>query len=826
MKKKKYILLTIILFIIGFVVVKSLDVSYSASDYYYYIRRNMLSHHYISNNKSNTASGTILVKTGSRSSETEGDVAIVYCAEQGKNNSSSSHTKKLLSTVSDSLVSSEAKDKLNVIMKYSYPYVTLGELKNYLKDEKIGIDPSVYSSNNFDNLDTQESMTAVQAAIWNAIEATDKFKYGKTVENISSKQSSFNNFGRIDWQTCEGYNTGTNKYATVLTKEEVEWYQTNACSETGNFYKYVYNVKNDGLSDERINALIEWFSLLPSKVTTDENVSNFTVKSHNYINNNDTLTLTVLIDSEGSDYNITFYDYAGNVVLASQDVSGTLEGNTFVIPNLPLTTVGVNAEIVTNTSVKTVYYYQGSEQDWIGVDDPKEPVTINLNILNNGTGQIILYKVKNSSTNVSVDYTKTLPDESMCGQSGCLGSAYFILYASDKKTVVHELITRSESTTISNLPTGTYYLYEQDAPYGYTKYDYNTEFVDEDGFIEINITNGSTASVIVNNDETNVCFTKVDSTTQKVVNGGKFRVEDAEGGTYEIFQTSDQQPKYCISGQLDSGYYYLVEETAPTNYIKSNKIYKFAVGKFNPEDVVVELVESETVLKVESKNGVITIENTPGAVISKSDLSTGACVKGAKLVVRDINGRTLDEWESQCEAGRDTHQIDLDPGKYTLTEEIAPSGYATAETITFTIDKDGKIDKSLDMKDAPIEVCILKTSSNTEEGLIGAELEIYNENGTLYDKFISDVTATCFPYMPVGNYTIKETKAPNGYKIQNEVTKIVVKDTSETQYFEIENEVDVPKTNLDASRTVIIFATIFMVFGLGMVLYYAYKKQN
>ena len=144
------------------------------------------------------------------------------------------------------------------------------------------------------------------------------------------------------------------------------------------------------------------------------------------------------------------------------------------------------------------------------------------------------------------------------------------------------------------------------------------------------------------------------------------------------------------------------------------------------------------------------------------------------MVVKDQNGNVVDEWTSSCDVGSDSHEISLDPGTYTLTEEITPEGYATAETITFTVDSNGNVDTSLDMKDAPIEACILKTSEDSEEGLPGGEFEIYKEDGTLYEKFTSDYVATCFPYMPVGTYTIKEVKAPEGYKISNEEVTITV----------------------------------------------------
>ena len=46
-------------------------------------------------------------------------------------------------------------------------------------------------------------MTATQAAIWNVVENTDRYKYERT-KSISSV--SYKYFGRINWNTCSAYN--------------------------------------------------------------------------------------------------------------------------------------------------------------------------------------------------------------------------------------------------------------------------------------------------------------------------------------------------------------------------------------------------------------------------------------------------------------------------------------------------------------------------------------------------------------------------------------------------------------------------------------------
>ena len=825
MKNKKYFLIPITVFVFSFILLKIFDVSYSASNAnysYQYIRRNMLSHHFISSNGGN-ASGTILIKDGNRSSN-DGTATLVYCAKRGKKISGASGYSK--ENISSSGYSTDQQNRLKAILMNSYPYISLAELKNNLKATDTGIGASVYADNLFDTLDVQEAMTATQAAIWNVVDNTTRYRYD-TTKNISSVTYKYFNVGRVNWQNCASYNfQGYGAKSTILQDGDT---QSSVCA---------YKARGTSKLDTRINALIDWYLSLTSTTSSNNDVTSFAYSNAVWENIGSKLTVNIRavgnLDYNNSNYQIKFTDLNGNVIDNSNisatpiTESGAIKGYTYVIDGI--TTKGVNANIsITKTGLPTnVYYYRpknNSSQAFIGIDSGNISITNNLTILNDGTGQLIVYKVRDSETGVS--YTETTQSsasqtttDNLCatGSVTCLQGAYIALYSRDKTTVIKEFVSSATAPEIiTDLPDGIYYIKELTPPIGY---------LPNEEFLEVIIENGNIATATINNDPTKICFEKVSSANGETLDGAKFRVEGAEGGTFEEFTTSSQQDLYCIEGQLESGYYYLVEEEAPENFVKSNIIYKFSVGKFDPNDIVDEIEEGENVVFVESNNDVITITNKPGVVITKSDLSTGGCVEGAKLVVKDQNGNVVDEWTSSCDVGSDSHEISLDPGTYTLTEEITPEGYATAETITFTVDSNGNVDTSLDMKDAPIEACILKTSEDSEEGLPGGEFEIYKEDGTLYEKFTSDYVATCFPYMPVGTYTIKEVKAPEGYKISNEEITITVEDTSERQIFEITNELDVPKTSLDYSRIIIIIASVFMVFGVCLVGYYGYKKQK
>ena len=73
----------------------------------------------------------------------------------------------------------------------------------------------------------------------------------------------------------------------------------------------------------------------------------------------------------------------------------------------------------------------------------------------------------------------------------------------------------------------------------------------------------------------------------------------------------------------------------------------------------------------------------------------------------------------------------LTPGKYTLIETIAPVGYVkSTETVTFTVNSSGEVDKPVVMKNKPAaQVKISKQDITTGKELPGAKLVVKNEKG-------------------------------------------------------------------------------------------------
>jgi uncharacterized surface anchored protein len=215
-------------------------------------------------------------------------------------------------------------------------------------------------------------------------------------------------------------------------------------------------------------------------------------------------------------------------------------------------------------------------------------------------------------------------------------------------------------------------------------------------------------------------------------------------------------------------------------------------------------------------------EKTGDVKISKVAITGGPELPGAKLIIKDSTGKTIEEWISTDKV----HEVKgLKEGKYTLTELIAPEGYATATTIEFEI-KNKEVSK-VEMIDEVTKVLISKKDFTTEQEVPGAKLEIKDKTG----KTIHEWTSTDKPYyiekLPVGKYTLTETVYPEGYQqgmiIDGKLVTTYdfeVKDTGEIQKIEVYNRADkiteVPSTGIN-DKSVMMGISIIALGGMIIV---------
>ena len=171
--------------------------------------------------------------------------------------------------------------------------------------------------------------------------------------------------------------------------------------------------------------------------------------------------------------------------------------------------------------------------------------------------------------------------------------------------------------------------------------------------------------------------------------------------------------------------------------------------------------------------------------ITKIDSKTKQGLAGATFVLYDNSGKQITTWTSTTGA----HIIqNLPNGTYTLKETKAPAGYKISkESTTFTIsdtnrDVTVKVENTLYSK-----VSIIKIDSKTKVALAGAEFVLYDNSGKKITSWTSTGKAHVIQNLPNGTYTLKETKAPSGYKISKESTTFTISDTNRDVTVKVEN---------------------------------------
>lgn len=168
-------------------------------------------------------------------------------------------------------------------------------------------------------------------------------------------------------------------------------------------------------------------------------------------------------------------------------------------------------------------------------------------------------------------------------------------------------------------------------------------------------------------------------------------------------------------------------------------------------------------------------------LISKTDVTSGQELAGAELTITDENGNVIDSWTSTDTA----HYANglIEGHKYTLTEKTAPYGYEIANSIVFVVTSDKAV-QTVVMNDSPIlsSVLVNKVDSVTGENIISRKFEftLYSDpeckNEIITVNANTDDGTALFSDLRYGTYYIKETKAPKGYMLSDEVVKIEIND--------------------------------------------------
>ena len=280
---------------------------------------------------------------------------------------------------------------------------------------------------------------------------------------------------------------------------------------------------------------------------------------------------------------------------------------------------------------------------------------------------------------------------------------------------IHLVNASAGSVTFSDLAQGTYYVYETDA---------NGNVVNLD---QLSLHNGSQFMCIVDGGSNVVQldlktgpkegFVNLENAFYKLPDGYYYKGEininkqvlkgnsqtttndtfyagvftKDEQGIYNLYQVVELVQNDTVTLEVPLGgedgtesiNYYILETDADGNILDLD-VFEYEVTG-----------EGTVTLSKENQTGNINLvnripEETNGKLrVQKTD-GNGVGLAGASFRLTDSEGAVIEEWTSQASA----HELELEPGTYTLTEIQAPTGYTGAGSLKITVDEDYNISVS------------------------------------------------------------------------------------------------------------------------------------
>lgn len=340
-----------------------------------------------------------------------------------------------------------------------------------------------------------------------------------------------------------------------------------------------------------------------------------------------------------------------------------------------------------------------------------------------------------------------------------------------------EVETGEDGTVTVEVPAaGTYSITEIAPPVGYTL-DPATYTVEVEGHTAA----GEEVAFIAKNYQTKVKLNKVDEKGIQL-EGAEFSILGAEGKRAVKFKKEGSVYTYSEDGDVTAitagnaeivglpvGSYILRENNAPANYVSLEDI-RFRV-RADLYDKALEL----TVENLPHEKGIAVLKESPD----------GTRLKGAVFTLYKADNTEVEKVTTN-KAGVALF-TGLNPGSYYIKETAAPEGYKPLDKrFDFIIDANGDLRGdgfsgeglyTLIVKNSPLEYGfkVKKVSTNDEKLVLpGAEFRILGGGldrtyTTGADGLTEQIT------LPIGEYTLTEMKAPEGYVINGAGRHISVK---------------------------------------------------
>ena len=323
---------------------------------------------------------------------------------------------------------------------------------------------------------------------------------------------------------------------------------------------------------------------------------------------------------------------------------------------------------------------------------------------------------------------------------------------------------------ITGLEAGAYAVRETKAPNNYiiAETDMQTVNMKADGtsVVEVVFRNYPYGSLLI---------TKVDALTNKPLSNATFQVTTGDGtvvGNSNGMYTTNSDGEILIPN-LKPGSYVVTERIAPEGYACDTKPQTIEIG-------------------TDGATYKVHFQNQPmcSLVILKKDADNGNPLSGAQFKVTTSKGDVIGRNNGifTTDSNGSITISDLAKGSYIVEEVKAPDGYVLEEqskTIaldygkTYTLEFTNKKMTSLVIK---------KVDSISGEPLVGAKFAVEKQNGEHVGEYTTDNTGTILlPTLDPDWYVVRETKAPEGY-ILDETPKTVEVKTNVPTVVTFENK--------------------------------------
>lgn len=270
---------------------------------------------------------------------------------------------------------------------------------------------------------------------------------------------------------------------------------------------------------------------------------------------------------------------------------------------------------------------------------------------------------------------------------------------------------------------------------------------------------------------------KVDADSGKRIKGVKFEIAKMNGeriGTY----TTDSNGIITLP-QLADGWYTATEIKAAKGYLLDSTPHNFEVKAGRTTSLTVENTQASSML------------------IHKIDSVTGKGIYGVTFLVSDSKGNPIGQYTSD-QNGYVYIDKTLTDGKYLVREIQAGDGYVLDTTVrTFYVEYGAT--STITWKNTPMMGQIQITKKSADDNpfnalaagtlLPGATFEIYNRAGDLVNTVVTDKNGVAkSDTLPLGRYTIRETKAPVFYSATTQPIEVEIEFSGQIVRVEVLNQ--------------------------------------